>query len=417
MNRDASHRDVGAKDRLEELVMDLQGTDGEKVARTFLQDASILIQSEFKQHRGVEDASVTVRENTEGQPQLIAHIIPNAKTAFPVRHFVRLRAQGIFNDVQTAELPNGMMVAQHNQFETQSLFKEIFEKQVYWKHTLALPDTACIFDVGANIGLCSLFLSGVCRHPQIYAFEPGPAVYRILQVNAALYGLDAHLFNYALSREAATRIFTFYPFCSPMSGFFSDAEEGKETIKDMLFSEYLEGQQENFVPTEMFDQLLATALTNEQIPCRTETLSNVIEEQGIEVIDLLKIDAEKSELDILAGIKEEHWPKIGQIIMEVHGPQDFLQEIVQILEQHGYRLTIEKDSIFQRTGLYELYACRSGDAAPSEFPHKQEQTKLRYTPRWIWNDPAKLIADLQAVAEQRLEKSIPLEITLVERIP
>ena len=37
-----------------------------------------------------------------------------------------------------------------------------------------------------------------------------------------------------------------------------------------------------------------------------------------EKIDLLKIDVEKGELEVLNGIEDADWPRIHQIVMEVH---------------------------------------------------------------------------------------------------
>ena len=40
-------------------------------------------------------------------------------------------------------------------------------------------------------------------------------------------------------------------------------------------------------------------------------------QENIECIDLLKINVEKSELDVLLGIEESDWQKIKQIVLEV----------------------------------------------------------------------------------------------------
>lgn len=379
------------------------------------QERAAVLQKVLIGHLGVQDAFVREGKDEQGKTTFFASIVPSAEAAFPVLQLLRLRKLDAFSQLQTTELPNGMVIAEHNQFETESLYKEIFEKRVYARHDIRLPDSACIIDVGANIGLGSLFFSQHCKNPSIYAFEPGPSIYALLKMNVSLYGLNAQIFNYALSKESGTRMFTAYTFCSPMSGFFSDAEEGKAVIKDMLVAEYLQGQEDDFVPTEMIEQMLVAALTNEQIPCRMETLSYVIEEQGLEVIDLLKLDAEKSEMDILEGIKEEHWSKIKQIVMEVHGSEAFLQEIVQLLEQHEYALIIEKDPIFKRSGLYELYAYQRGTSAERAGKSLEESQPAS---SYRWSSAARLIEDIRAMADvQSLTDPSTLEIVVVEQLP
>ena len=55
-----------------------------------------------------------------------------------------------------------------------------------------------------------------------------------------------------------------------------------------------------------------------KLNCQTISLSYFIKKKGISKIDLLKIDAEKSEIDILKGINKKDWKKIKNIIIESH---------------------------------------------------------------------------------------------------
>ena len=57
--------------------------------------------------------------------------------------------------------------------------------------------------------------------------------------------------------------------------------------------------------------------------------------KNISRIDLLKIDAEKSEIDILKGIKKTDWVKIKNIIIESH-TQDNSSFTIKILNKNGY---------------------------------------------------------------------------------
>ena len=50
-----------------------------------------------------------------------------------------------------------MIVAHHGSFQTSIIYKEVFEDEVYLKHGITLEDGAVVFDVGANIGLFTLF--------------------------------------------------------------------------------------------------------------------------------------------------------------------------------------------------------------------------------------------------------------------
>jgi hypothetical protein len=67
-------------------------------------------------------------------------------------------------------------VAHLNQYETDYVYKEIFEDECYTRHGIRLPDGATVVDIGANIGLFSLFALSRSPNAKIYAFEPAPLV-------------------------------------------------------------------------------------------------------------------------------------------------------------------------------------------------------------------------------------------------
>ena len=91
------------------------------------------------------------------------------------------------------------------------------------------------------------------------------------------------------------------------------------------------GQQQELLPQSQLDELLDEYLRGETYSCRLKTLSEVMREEQIERIDLLKIDVESSELDVLAGIEEEDWPRIKQIAIEVHS-RSILESVSSLLE-------------------------------------------------------------------------------------
>jgi hypothetical protein len=70
-------------------------------------------------------------------------------------------------------------------------------------------------------------------------------------------------------------------------------------------------------------------------------LSEFLRSRDIGCVDLLKLDAEQSEEDILAGIADEDWPKIRQTVIEVHGGEMAAREMADFLEQRGFRATID----------------------------------------------------------------------------
>lgn len=58
-----------------------------------------------------------------------------------------------------------------------------FEIEILERLDVYIPPDAVILDIGANIGNHSLYWAGICKANKIYAFEPLPQIYSILQRN------------------------------------------------------------------------------------------------------------------------------------------------------------------------------------------------------------------------------------------
>ncbi|WP_367142154.1 FkbM family methyltransferase [Moorena sp. SIO1F2] len=80
----------------------------------------------------------------------------------------------------------------------------MFEKQTYIKHGITIHDDDCIFDIGANIGMFTLFAQQICKNSRLFSFEALPDVFELLQINASLYGSNAKVFSFGLSKHSKT---------------------------------------------------------------------------------------------------------------------------------------------------------------------------------------------------------------------
>ena len=254
------------------------------------------------------------------------------------------RAEQCFGARPRCVLPNGLEIVHLNQYETDYVYKEIFEDQCYLRHGIRLQDGDTVVDIGANIGLFSLFVMSRCKNPKIYAFEPAPVVYDLLKANCDAYGSNVRALNVGVSDKPKTATFTFYEKSSVFSGFHSDETEDREAIqavvRNMLNSESVAGESVE----EYVNELTADRLRRRTHECQLTSVSDIIRENQIDKIDLLKIDAEKSELDIIKGIEDRDWPKINQIVIEIH---DRTREAVKRIEESADR---EGIPLCRRTG-------------------------------------------------------------------
>lgn len=287
------------------------------------------IETTLRQHDSVREAVVAIKELTPGDSSLVAYIVPQASHG--------------------REL---LDVAHHGSFQTSIIYKEVFEDEVYLKHGITLDDGAVVFDVGANIGLFTLFARRKCPTAQIYSFEPLPPNFELLQANVTRHEANAQLFNYGLFGNSTSASFTFYPEAAGLSGRTAnsagDKQDTKAIVTDWIHKAARENEQD-LLPQSQLDELLDEYLLGETYSCQVKTLSEVIRELGIERIDLLKIDVEGSEFDVLSGLEEEDWPLIKQIAIEVHS-RSILKRITSLLEAHGFEFVVDDSMVVNENG-------------------------------------------------------------------
>ena len=96
-----------------------------------------------------------------------------------------------------------------------------------------------------------------------------------------------------------------------------------------------------------------------KVPCELRTLSQVIRDEHIERIDFLKIDVEKSELEVLRGLDEADWPRVRQVFVEVHDRDGRAETVRGLFEAHGFRkVIVEQEPFFEGTDILGVSAMR-----------------------------------------------------------
>jgi amino acid adenylation domain-containing protein/FkbM family methyltransferase len=350
-----------------------------------------------------------------GDRRLVAYVVPEARHAGPVAAWLRLRAAGELDGRTLHEMGNGMVVAHLNRGETEFLYREIFVEREYLRHGIAVAPGDCVFDVGANIGLFTLQAGGAAPGVRVYAFEPIPALHALLRLNSQAYGVDARLFDCALGARAGSAELTYYPRLSLLSGRFADAAEERLVMREFL--RHQEGSAGVTLSAAEEELLLAESLRAERVTCPLRTLSEVIAAEGVERIDLLKIDVEKSEVEVLSGLSEADWEKVGQVVVEVHDDAERRAAVAGLLVRHGFAVTGEPGSQLAGTGLYTLYARRPAAAEPTAEPAADPAARFAGGAA-PWSSPARLVQDLRAALRASLpEAMVPADFVLLPELP
>ncbi|MBX9399673.1 amino acid adenylation domain-containing protein [Lysobacter sp. BMK333-48F3] len=303
-------------------------------------------------HPGLDDVRVIARDfgDGDGDRRLLAYAVPSARRAAVPRALAALAAEA---GADTLELDGLGEVFHLNTSETRFLHEEIFAGDAYRRHGIRLDDGCCVFDVGANIGMFALYVGERCRDARIFAFEPIPQVHRIARLNAELRGLDATVYDCGLAAAPGEAEFVFYPHNSIVSSSVLDAAASRGVVES-----YLSSSSAAAPAGEGLRELLDERMREERVRRPLRTVSQIVAEHALDRIDLLKVDVEGAELEVLLGIDDAHWPRLRQVVVEVHDLDGRLARVRGLLERHGFAVASEQEAALAGTALHNVYATR-----------------------------------------------------------
>src|ERR1051326_233068 len=165
-----------------------------------------------------------------------------------------------------------------------------------------------VFDIGANLGLYSL-MAGKRVGPSgsVHAFEPTPQLVRKLRDNAKLNGFANITVNQlAISDE-----------CGTVDFYLSDEDDCSSLAR----------------------------ISHSAIPVNALTLDDYMTEQGIDRVDLMKVDVEGAEVKVFSGGRKLFGRSDAPtILLEINPPSletmgTSEQELTFLLCGYGYALT------------------------------------------------------------------------------
>lgn len=272
--------------------------------------------------------------------------------------------------VATVLLPSGLVVSCLQKHDVRLVDREV---QGYFSNHLKVRSGDTVFDVGANIGLFALAVYERCqRNVQLYAFEPIQAIFDVLRINVERYDSADQLkiFAFGLSSSSEDLTLSYYPRAPVMSTAYPDEKADLILTKDAILNNIMHLTEAplavrclRWVPTALRGPVvhyaLKRALAPQRIVCQMQTLSRVVREHGIERIDLLKIDVEKAELEIFLGIESQDWPKIQQVVVELHDLDGRLATMTALLREHGLtRIVVDQPPTLKQSNIYTVFATR-----------------------------------------------------------
>lgn len=135
-----------------------------------------------------------------------------------------------------------------------------------------ITNSKLVFDVGANTGIYSLVAKAINPSAEVYAFEPIPWVFEKMKHNFLLNNYSVKEYDFALSDYTGTA------------------------------SIFLEEDQAHVYSVTVNKNMLEQSKPAVEKQIKTITLADVIEQNQIQHIDVLKIDVETHEAEVLRGM-------------------------------------------------------------------------------------------------------------------
>lgn len=237
----------------------------------------------------------------------------------------------IFTSRAKKQIPPEFVLRDGIRFETgrllvwHELVNEIFFEQVYTPAPLHIGRNDIVVDIGAHIGVFSIFAASKTRN-MVYAFEPSPYNFEVLQRNLGANEVK----NIAASNLAVS------DRCGSITLLTSSASSTTHMLSNPTLLDQLEKYRTNTVHPR-YSRVMPSHF-EENIVVPTTTLQEIMDSNHIEQIGFLKMDCEGSEGLILDSTPKSYLERVRQIAFEFHDHLSYLshEDMQKFLEELGF---------------------------------------------------------------------------------
>ena len=194
--------------------------------------------------------------------------------------------------------------------EFHDLKREVLDGQIYWFETE--KDDPIILDVGAHIGLATIYFKWLYPGARVWAFEPNPELFALLERNVRQNDLSGvELINAAVGRERGE------------VKFYVDATPWQWWSVGSLRPGAWNGQQKD----------------QKEIIVKSVKLIDFV--QNLSRVDLLKLDVEGAETQIIMSLGTQ-LAKVQHLIFEFHPTKDQnLTQLQAFLVKRGFEVSLK----------------------------------------------------------------------------
>ena len=236
------------------------------------------------------------------------------------------------------QIPAEFILRDGARFETgrllvwHELVNEIFFDHVYTPVPLQIGRNDIVVDIGAHIGVFSVFAASITQNT-VYAFEPSPPNFEVLKRNISVNGVN----NIVASRSAV----------SDKLGSTTLLPSSASSTNHLLFNHTILHQLERYqasVEHRKYKRVMPRDF-EEYIVVPTTTLQDIMDSNNIEQVDFLKMDCEGSEGLILVSTPKSYLQRVRKIAFEFHDHLSHIShdDMRKLLEELGFTTDLKWD--------------------------------------------------------------------------
>ena len=290
--------------------------------------------------------------------------------------------------MRQVSLPDGIRVWSPSPIEAAILYREIVTERTYERCGIRVGAGDVVFDVGANIGLFAIHLSHTVPGVRVHAFEPIPPLFDALTRNLATHAPAVRANNVALADRDGDAVFELDRFLMMNATMHADAlkQGANRKASAAAWAAAAIADLDRVNPSAV-TRIIGAALRHpvgrvaalaalapaavaldvrrriflQRHRCRLTTLPAAMRDAGVEHVDLVKVDVEGAEEAVLSGIDAATWPRLRQLVIEVHDIDGRLERLQRLLGSQGYWTTHAREewALHELLGIYTLYATRA----------------------------------------------------------
>jgi len=210
----------------------------------------------------------------------------------------------------THTLRNGIKLKVRASTSDACVIAHIVVKNFYMLSKNEIKNAETVVDLGAHIGLFSLWTASRSKKAAIFSFEPEPSNYNLLEYNIETNKLQLRIKPYRL------------------------ALSGKNGELELFKSSESVGHSLNFK-------------RGDSIKIQSITLEDIFHDYNISKIDILKVDIEGAEYSLLKCLDESLFSRIGIICMECHdvNSENNIDSMQKFLKDKGFIVKRNKEQI------------------------------------------------------------------------